>query len=223
MLLSKLIAPALFSLSILLSGTASAALAMDAEVYLQSDPGSYVGGGIGAPSVTWVHGIDGIFYGGPNYGSFLHGVDITYQGDNYWDFQFSAPSYDRATNTNDGQPLHVGMYTQAQRFPFNSPTKPGINIDGAGRGNNMESGWFDVLQISYDAQGNLDQFAVDFKQFDESNTTVGLYGSLRFNSDIPVHLSAIPEPTTGLLMMLSLAVVVPLARSARRRQGGTLA
>ena len=223
MLLSKLIAPALFSLSIFASGTASAALAMDAEVSLQSDPGSYVGGGIGAPSVTWVHGIDGIFYGGPNYGSFLRGVDISYQGDNYWDFQFAAPSYDRATNTNDGQPLHVGMYTHAQRFPFNSPTKPGINIDGAGRGNNTESGWFDVLQISYDAQGNLDKFAVDFKQFDESNTEIGLYGSLRFNSDIPVHLSAVPEPTTDLMLLLGLAGVAAAAVSAKRRRSNTAA
>ena len=221
MQLRTLLASALFTLTAFASADVSAAIADNAEVYLKSDPGSYVGGGIGAPSVTWVHGIDGIFFGDPNYGTFLDGVNISYHGDNYWNFEFSAPSYDRTTNTNDGQLLHVGMYTNAERFPFNSPTKPGIDISGAGRGNNTESGWFDVLQISYDSSGNLDEFAVDFKQFDESNTTIGLYGSLRFNSDIPLNLSGVapvPEPTSMYLMLAGLAGVAGAA--ARRRASG---
>lgn len=218
MQLRKLLAPALFTLSFLASDNASAAIASNAEVFLRSDPGSYVGGGIGAPSVTWTHGIDGVFFGSPNYGTFLRGVNISYQGSNYWNFEFSAPTYDRTQNTNDGQLLQVGMYTNAERFPFNSPTKPGIDISGAGRGNNMESGWFDVLQISYDSNGNLGQFAVDFKQFDERNTTVGLFGSLRFNSDIPLNLSGVapvPEPTSLCLMLVGLLGV--FGASVRRR------
>jgi hypothetical protein len=213
---------ALLCAGVLSANSAFAALANNAEVFLKSDPGSYVGGGIGAPSVTWVHGIDGIFDGEPNYGSFLRGVNIAYHGDAYWNFEFSAPSYDPTTNTNNGQMLQVGLYTNAQRFPFNSPTKPGIDISGNGRGNNTESGWFDILQISYDPSGNLSQFAVDFKQFDEGNTTVGLYGSLRFNSTIPIDTSfsipAVPEPGTLTLMMLGAAALVARRVAPSRRR-----
>lgn len=206
---------AVFVAGALASISASANLATSAEVYLYSDPGSYVGGGIGAPSVTWVHGEDGVFSGGPNYGSFDRGVQISYQGSSYWTFEFAAPSYDPVTNTNDGQPLHVGLYTDAQRFPFNSPTKPGIDISGNGRGNNTETGWFDVLEIAYDAAGNLSKFAVDFKQFDESNTTAGLYGSLRFNSSIAIN--TVPEPGTSALMLLGLIGVVTVVRRPTAR------
>jgi hypothetical protein len=207
---NKILKIAAFSASAFLSVTASANIATSAEVYLNSDLGSWVGGAIGAPSVTWVHGIDGVFSGGPNYGSFDRGVQISYNDGSYWTFQFSAPSYDPTTNTTLGQPLHVGLYTNAQRFPFNSPTKPGINISGNGRGNNTQTGWFNVLDIEYDAAGDLSKFAVDFKQFDESSITTGLYGSLRFNSSIAIN--PVPEPSTFALMVLGLFGVVATAR-----------
>lgn len=197
-----------------LSNASAAVIAQTATVYLSSDAGSYVGGGIGAPTVTWVHGVDGVFYGGPNYSSFDQGVRISYSGDSDWNFSFAAPTYDPATNTNDGQPLSVGMYTGAQRFPFNSPTKPGISVSGNGRGNNSQTGWFNVLEIAYDDAGNLSKFAVDFKQFDESNKTVGLYGSMRFNSSIAI--TAVPEPSTCALMLFGLTACAVMAR---KKQG----
>lgn len=218
MQLKAAIASAVALASAIFATSASANIASSAEAYLKADPGSWVGGGIGGATADWVHGVDGVFYGNPNYGSFLRGVEISYSGDASWWFEFSAPTYDRKTNTNDGQLLQVGLYTHAQRFPFNSPTKPGIDISGDGRGNNTESGWFDVLEISYDASGNLDKFAVDFKQFDEGNTTVGLYGSLRFNSDIPIDTSftpsVVPEPASVFLMLAGGAALL-----ARRRFG----
>jgi hypothetical protein len=79
-------------------------------------PGNYVGGGLGAQSVTWVHGIDGIFESSANYANNLDGVDITYNNGDLRNFQFSAPTCDPVTNTNNGQLLHDGMYTNAQRF-----------------------------------------------------------------------------------------------------------
>ena len=191
----------------------AAVIANTASVYLNSDPGSWVGGGIGAQTVTWTHGIDGLFYGGPNYGDFNQGVEISYDGGSNWTFQFAAPSYDPLTNTNDGQLLQTEMYEGAQRFPFNSPTKPGMNISGNGRGDNTLSGWFNVLEIGYDDTGNLSTFAVDFKQFDEDSTTVGLYGSLRFNSSIPIN--PIPEPSTVTLMFLGLAGIIAAMRKGR--------
>jgi hypothetical protein len=190
---------------------AAANLATTASVYLKSDPGSYVGGGIGAPAVTWTHGVDGIFSGGQ---SFNQSVSISYTGDNAWTFQFAAPTYDPVANTNAGQSLAVGYYDKATRFPFNSPTRPGISVFGAGRGNNQQSGWFNVLDIGIGVTGDIDRLAIDFRQYDENLSMSGpsLYGSLRFNSAIP--LTPVPEPATALLFAGGLAVV---ARVVRRR------
>lgn len=188
-------------------------LASSGTVYLQSDPGSWVGGGLPSPTVTWTHGIDGLFYGGPNYGDFTKGVDIRFDNGGNWNFQFAAPSYDPVTNTNNGQLLQLGLYQGAERFPFNSPTNPGMDISGNGRGDNTLSGWFNVLEIGYDTAGNLSKFAVDFKQFDESSTTIGLYGSLRFNSTIPIN--PVPEPATVALMAVGLAAIAAAAHIKR--------
>ena len=59
-----------------------------------------------------------------------------------------------------------------------------------------------MLEIAYDDAGTLNKFAVDFKQFDESNETIGLYGSLRFNSSIAI--TAVPEPGSSTLALLGL-------------------
>jgi PEP-CTERM motif-containing protein len=135
-----------------------------------------------------------------------NGVSLTYQGADSWSFDFYAPKYDPVTNTLNGQELNPGLYDMATRYPFNSPTKPGIDISGAGRGNNQESGWFRVLDFARAANGDLLRFAVDFKQFDESLTESGpgLYGSLRFNSNRPI---TVPEPATFVLILLGLSVV----------------
>ncbi|NRR28757.1 PEP-CTERM sorting domain-containing protein [Oxalobacteraceae bacterium] len=201
--LSRLLAP--FALTLAVFATpASANIATTASVYFNSTPGSWVGGAVGAPVASWVHGIDGIFFGGIN---FDQGVHITYDDGHYWNFDFAAPTFNPSDNSNDGQPLHVGLYNNATRFPFNSPTKPGMDISGNGRGNNQSSGWFNVLDIAYGQNGNIDRFAVDFRQFDETQNQTGtsLYGSLRFNSAIP--LTPVPEPTTVLLLIGGLAAL----------------
>ncbi|MDB5935910.1 MAG: hypothetical protein JWQ01_3254 [Massilia sp.] len=181
-------------------------IATSAVVYLHTEPGSWVGGGIGAPEVTWQHGIDGVFYGGPVYGNYNGGIQIRYDDGDYWSFGFAAASYDPATNTNGGRPLAVGFYDNAQRLPFRSPTRPGLDVSGNGRGDNTLSGWFDVLEVSYGANGALDRFAVDFRQFDESANQTGpsLYGSLRFNSAIPVN--PVPEPASSVMLLAGIAV-----------------
>lgn len=194
-----------FFMALLATGSALAGIAKSAEVYLNSDPGSWVGGAIGAPTVDWVHGVDGVFSGSENYGSFNQNIQIGYNNGSSWLFNFSAPTYNPDTNTNTGQPLHVGLYTGAQRFPFNSPTKPGLSVSGNGRGDNTLTGWFNVLEISFTSAGDLDKFAVDFKQFDESSINTGLYGSLRFNSTIAI--TPVPEPESYAMLLVGLGVV----------------
>lgn len=195
-------------------------IATSAAVYLHSDPGSWVGGGIGGPEATWQHGIDGVFYGGATSGSY-GGVRIRYDNGDYWTFGFAAPTYDPETNTNDGRPLAVGFYDNAQRLPFRSPTRPGLEVSGNGRGDNTLSGWFDVLEVSYGANGALDRFAVDFRQFDESANQTGpsLYGSLRFNSNIAIN--PVPEPANSAMLLAGIAMLgATVGRARTRRKTG---
>ena len=64
-----------------------------------------------------------------------------------------------------------------------------------GRGDNMLTGWFNVLQADYDLSGQVAAFAVDFVQYDEGNVTRWNRGSIRFNSDIPA-----PGPPPSMLI-----------------------
>ncbi|GGX96885.1 PEP-CTERM sorting domain-containing protein [Massilia dura] len=202
--------------ALLCSSLSHAAIANSASVYLHTEPGSYVGGGIGVPEVTWTHGDQGIFFSSANYGTAESGVQISYDGGDSWTFQFAAPSYNPVTNTNDGQALQAGFYDRATRFPFNSPTRPGLDVSGNGRGNNRLYGWFNVLEISYGVTGDLESFAVDFRQYDEANGPYGpsLYGSLRFNSDIAIN--PVPEPATYAMLAGGLALVGFAARRRRK-------
>ena len=211
----RLVAAALFMFGSLVSNISHAALATNAAVYLQSDPGSYVGGGIGAQNVTWIHGVDGIFSSssiGP--GKAL----ISYQGSAYWSFDFAAPTYNPQTNTTTGTPLQVGMYLNATRYPFNSPTRPGMSISGNGRGNNVSNGWFNVLDVAFDGSGNLLRLAVDFKQYDETTTMSGpgIFGSLRYNAPgIALNttgVASVPVPAAAWLFGSGLLGLIGMAR-----------
>ncbi|TSC54036.1 MAG: hypothetical protein LiPW30_782 [Parcubacteria group bacterium LiPW_30] len=81
-----------------------AALATYGSVYLNAEPGSYVGGGIGANEVLWTHGIEGIFSISRN---FDQGIDVSFDDGNYWRFSFAAPTYNPIANTNDGNDITV--------------------------------------------------------------------------------------------------------------------
>lgn len=211
----RLVAASSVLLGCLVSNISYAALADTAEVYLQSDPGSYVGGAIRAPNVTWVHGVDGIFSssgGGPGLAA------IQYQGSADWTFDFAAPTYNPQTNTNIGTPLQDGMYLNATRYPFNSPTTPGMSIYGNGAGDNTSDGWFDVLDVAFDGSGNLSRLAVDFKQYDETNmmSGPGLFGSLRYN-DPGIALNTkgvapVPVPAAAWLFGSGLLGLMGMAR-----------
>jgi len=179
-----------------------AALATSGSIYLNAEPGSYVGGGIGGNEVLWTHGVEGIFSVSRNYDE---GINVFLDDGNYWNFNFAAPTYDPATNTNNGNELEVGFYDNATRFPFNSPTRPGLSFSGNGRGNNQLGGWFNVLDVAYEGNGDVLRFAVDFRQFDESENMTGpsTYGSLRINSSIPIN----PVPIPPAIILFSSALL----------------
>ena len=197
-------------------GSANAAMATSGSVYLNAEPGSWVGGGIGASEVTWTHGVEGVFSITTN---FDLGATVTFDDGKYWSFNFAAPTYDPVTNTITGNQLEVGFYNYATRFPFNSPTRPGLSFSGNGRGNNTLGGWFDVLEVVYGAGGDILKLAVDFRQFDESESMTGpsTFGSLRINSDIALNytgvpLSHVPVPAAVWLFGSGLLGLVGMSR-----------
>lgn len=96
---------------------------------------------------------------------------------------FAAPS---------NQPLTVGTYTDATRYPFQQAPSAGLSFSANGAGNNTLTGSFTVLEASYGEDGSLLSFAADFLQYDEGQVNGWNKGAIRFNSAIPVSLIAEP-------------------------------
>ena len=122
-------------------------------------------------------------------------------GPHWWQLDFAAP--------NDA-PLTLGVYENATRFPFHSPTQPGLNVSGEGRGCNTLTGRFEVLEVVYGAGGEVQRFAATFEQHCEGQEAA-LLGSIQINSTLspppspPVHcvskvatISALIEEVNGL-------------------------
>ena len=106
-----------------------------------------------------------------------------------WDIELAIPS-GYLTN---------GFYANAERLGGN--TGPGLNFDAPGRADNTLTGYFDVLDISYDADHTLISFAADFVQYDVGVADLWNQGSIRYNSIIPV-----PEPSTYSLFGICILV-----------------
>lgn len=118
---------------------------------------------------------------------------------NYWDLELAAPF---------GQVLEVGLYDNAARYPFQDAAQPGLTFSGNHRGNNQLSGFFEILEISFNGIGEIDSLAVDFTQYDENNPDWWNKGQLRFNSDVP--LSPVPLPASIWLFFTGLAFLFRL-------------
>ncbi len=102
-----------------------------------------------------------------------------------WFFEFLAP---------DGQPMVLDNYEQA--IGAGSPTRPKIHINGGGRGCNVESGRFVVLEYDYDEVAQrLISAAIDFEHHCE-NAPSKLLGWIRMNSAVPV-VREVPDAAAG--------------------------
>ena len=100
-------------------------------------------------------------------------VGITFNGGaDFWNLDFAAPA---------GGLLVPGAYEAAQRWPFQSPTHPGLSVDGDGAGCNELVGRFVVREIALDGQGNVISFAADFEQHCEL-ATPALFGTILFHT-----------------------------------------
>ena len=180
--------------------------------YYTSSPASYVGHGE-TVTVTPAEGFQ--FTANPNFDNgvsfaindFLTNPD--FQKTRWWYLDFAAPF---------SALLTVGFYDHATRFAFQHAENPGLDVRGNGRGNNMLTGFFEVLEAVYAADGSVLKFAADFTQFDEGLADWWNRGSIRFNSDTPLIISQAPEPSTGLLLFAALLAVATVGHRRRRER-----
>jgi hypothetical protein len=106
-----------------------------------------------------------------------------------------------------GSQLVPGLYTGANRWPFNGPG-PGLTLSGNHRGNNRNSGYFTVLEAVFGTGNTLNRFAVNFRQYDEGNPNNWVDGQFRFNS-------LVPEPSICALLALASLAMPPRRRRER--------
>lgn len=141
---------------------------------LNSQPGDYVGGGI-TQTFTPADGtfiVNATFNGGVRV--FFHTANFS----SFWSLSFGPPNGQTLTPEEE--------YEGAQRFTFRSPTRPGIDVNGDGRGCNTITGRFLVSDAAFAADGSVQSLAIDFEQHCEG-APPALFGSVRFNSSVPVE------------------------------------
>jgi hypothetical protein len=155
---------------------ASTAQAQVTSLTLNSDPGDYIGLG---QFLFFTPG-DGTFSAYQNYDQ---GVSLSFNTptyDHFWYLDFAAAN---------NQPLTVGTYTGATRFPFQASNEPGLAIYGDGRGCNNDNGSFTVLEVSYGANNTINSFDAIFEQHCEGFTPA-LRGEIRYNAHPTVNVTA---------------------------------
>lgn len=189
--------------------------AVTGTVFLDPEWGNHVWYELGEPT-TWRHGVDGSMFSSDHISRANDGVNMFFQiGNDNWLMQFVAPAYDPETGGAPGNPLRVGRYDNVMGDWRFAPERAGMLISSP-LGEVWDwSGWFNVRDIAYAANGDLARFAVDFRQFDTLDQSgPALTGSLRFNSGIAI--GAVPEPGSTGLFLLGLGVAGAMAWRQRR-------
>jgi hypothetical protein len=140
-------------------------------LYMNSEPGDYIGQGIEQLYTSDDSTIHGSFSedGGGFFASVIQG-----NYDHWWYVDLAAPP---------GEPLVEGSYTGALRYPFND-SAPGLDVSGDGRGCNTLTGQFDVNEVSQASTGELLVFDATFEQHCEG-ADPALYGRIRIENPPP--------------------------------------
>ena len=134
---------------------------------LNSQPGDYVGQGI----TQTLTPADGTF----SVSNTSDTISILFENSTqFWGLDFGSASTAK---------FGWGEYDGAQRTPFRSPTRPGIDVTGDGRGCNTDTGRFLVSDFALNTDGTIARLAIDFEQHCEG-ATPALYGSFRYNSSV---------------------------------------
>lgn len=145
---------------------------MSTILSFDSPQGDYIGGG----QSRFYTDADGVFNVN-SYEESANYLDVSFNGNDWWNLDLAAPS---------DEVIGVGIYEGARRYPFQSPTSPGLSFTGSGRGCNQSSGRFEIFELSYNESGKIESLAVDFEQSCEL-TNPTLKGQFRYNSNRPLN------------------------------------
>lgn len=150
-------------------------------VYLESQPGDYIGGGrnyLYTPAVSQMV-----------VSSTGARLDVSINGDEYWNGTFQG--------MNVLSRIQQGYYGDLQRFPFHNPVKGGLSWYGEGRGCNRLAGWFVVDSVTY-VGVTLTEIELRFEQRCESGPSA-LRGAIRWSAnDTTSPPGPVVPPPAGL-------------------------
>jgi len=139
---------------------------------MNSEPGDYIGQGMEQLYTSADSSFSASLQPG---GSYFHASVIQGPYTHWWYIDIAAPA---------GQPLQIGSYTGAERYPFESPAEPGLSVYGDGRGCNTLTGQFDVNDVEFAPTGELLVFDATFEQHCEG-ATAALFGRIRIENAPP--------------------------------------
>jgi hypothetical protein len=136
-------------------------------VYLKSDPGDYIGGG---QTMTYTPADSAITVtaSGAHLGVIVNQASYTHWW--YGDFQGMSPLVQ----------LQPGFYGDLERYPFQNPTRGGLDWSGDGRGCNTLTGWFVVDDVTYSGS-TLTAIDLRFEQHCEG-WTAALHGQIHWTA-----------------------------------------
>lgn len=114
-------------------------------------------------------------------------VSVDINGGTFWHLDFAAPQ---------GQALTAGtVYDNATRYPFQSPTAPGLSLYGDGRGCNTSTGSFTVKSATFGPHGWIQSFDATFVQHCEGDPNSAATGEVVLsNGPAPPDLAVTVTP-----------------------------
>ena len=157
-----------------IASTFAAAATPQTFLTLMSQPGDYIGQGI-TQTFTPADGTFSLSNSGDEVSIIFHNSDYSQA----WSLDFGTP-----TTVKFGR----GEFDKATRTAFRSPTSPGVDVGGDGRGCNTDIGRFLVSDFALNSDGTIARLAIDFEQHCEG-ATPALFGSFRYSSTV----TAIPR------------------------------
>lgn len=148
-------------------------------VYLESNAGDYVGQG-----KTYRYDINNSEIWSNAAFNF---IGVTVNGDEQWTGVFMA--------MRSLADLKVGYYPQLRAYPFNNPTRGGIDWTGDGRGCSSIDGWFAVDAMTVE-NGKITAYDLRFEQRCEGRAAP-LRGAVHWRADPAVPTASIANSPAG--------------------------
>jgi hypothetical protein len=189
--------------AVLAAGTSAWSPAVHAQadenfLSLKSEPGDYIGGG---QSLTFTPA-DSAFSSMVSQDRRSIAIAVIPSG-SFWYLNLAAPA---------GQELLPGVYENAARAGSQSPTTPGLDFYGDGRGCNTVTGRFEVLEAVYAPYGYVERFHATFEQHCDGGAA--LIGEVKITN---------PPPPPVLTIELTIDAQGAVQRAAGAvKIGGTI-